>query len=341
MRVLVAEESRSEGLSVCETVRSFGYEVDLADRAEHVWRCLRDARVPILVANWTMPGLGLEFFQRVRGADWPHYTYAIVMTAQGDLRHPIEALSAGADDFIAKPFEREELGVRLTVARRIVALESQLRQANEELRQKNERLNLDLRLDPLMGIGNRTAFNERVGQIHERAVAAGRSYGVVMCDLDHFKCYNDTFGHQVGDEVLQRVAQAVKVAVRATDMAFRYGGEELVLLLEEHTLESAAKVAERVRTHVEAMEFEVEGASAPFRVTVSCGVAAFPEGHASDWYEVVNLADQALYTAKSRGRNQTALMQAGAFVSVEPIHPVSADSRQAAIVLHRSEGVPA
>lgn len=329
------------GRSVAEAIRSFGYDAAIVNDSEHLWRRLRDTRVSILVADWTMPGLDLSFFERIRGADWPRYVYVIVMTGQEGVVAPIEVLAAGADDYICLPFDREELRVRLTVAQRIVTLESQLRLANEELRQTNERLHIDLRLDPLMGLGNRTAFGERVRQIHKRAACGGGSYGVVMCDLDHFKCYNDTFGHQVGDEVLQRVAEAVKVAVRATDMAFRYGGEELVLLLEGHTLESAVKVAERVRMHVEAMEFEVEGAAAPFRVTVSCGVASFPGERASDWNEVVKLADQALYAAKSRGRNQTAMMEAGSLISVESSRQKFSESRPPAIVLHGAEQVPA
>jgi len=336
IRVLVAEDCPSTRLSVAAAIRSFGYEAATAANAEEAWRLLEQGELPILVADY----MGLDLCRRIRATELPHYTYVIVMTGKDDRSHLIEALSAGADDFITKPYDPEELQVRLTVAGRIVRLESQLREANEVLRRQNERLHVDSRLDPLMGIGNRAAFDERVRQIHEWAASSERSYGVVMCDLDHFKCYNDTFGHQVGDEVLKRVAGALKVAVRATDWAFRYGGEEMVLLLEGHDLESAARIAERVRTHVEAMDFALDGVQAPFRVTVSCGVASYPDGSAEEWRQVVNLADQALYAAKRRGRNQTAAMRAGVAVPVARSAAIRPPAGTSTTQLLHSDSIP-
>lgn len=307
MRVLVVDDDPTTAYSVGEAVRRFGYAVDVCLDATSAWEVLENQAVPIVLTDWSMPGEdGVSLCRRIRSNQLAFYTYVIFLTSRSQHEDLVHALSAGADDLIAKPFDPEELRARLMVAERIVNLESRLRQAAEELRLRNEDLDQKSKIDSLMGIGNRSAFEARVREAHSRAAAGRHSYGLIMCDVDHFKGYNDTFGHQGGDQILRRVADAVQLGIRSTDSAYRYGGEEIAIVLPEFDLSGAKRVAERVRRQVESVEFVLDNADMPFRVTVSCGVAAYPdgallrEGHA----QVIERADQVLYQAKRTGRNK-------------------------------------
>jgi len=169
----------------------------------------------------------------------------------------------------------------------------------------NERLLKMSRLDPLMEIGNRLAFEEKFEEYDRKAHKEGRRYAVVMCDVDNFKLCNDNFGHQLGDDVLRQVASAIRQRLRSDDAAFRYGGEEILMLLSRQDLAGAVTAAERIRRSIEALEFTAADGGQTFRVTVSCGVICHAADAASSLgrRELVEMADRALYQAKRRGRN--------------------------------------
>ena len=126
-----------------------------------------------------------------------------------------------------------------------------------------------------------------------------------MCDLDSFKRCNDTYGHGAGDEALRRAAAAMKISIRSAKRAYRYGGEEFAIVLSDLDVPGSRRLAERVRHHVESLEFEMEGQDVTYGATMSCGVASFPDssGLATDWRSLIQIADQALYAAKRAGRN--------------------------------------
>lgn len=307
MRILVVEDDPSAAAVVERILRNFGHDVGLAEDAREGWDRLEKEDFRIVISDWMMPGEdGLSFCRRIRGSSLPFYVYVMILTSRAERRDLVDALSAGADDFLVKPVDPDELRVRLAVAERIVGLEARLRAANEALEEYARDLNERAKLDELMRIGNRAAFEARLRELHAWARGSGRRFSVVMCDVDRFKHYNDSFGHQRGDQILRQIAEAVTRGVRSTDHAFRYGGEEIVLLLPELDVAGAAGVAERVRSQVSALHFDLEGASSPFGITISCGVAAYPD-HARDLGDClgpVEWADQALYEAKRRGRNR-------------------------------------
>ena len=320
MRVLVVDDEPSTVRSVAESVRSFGYNVDTAPDGASAWRLLQAEEISIVITDRTMPGMdGMELCRTIRDSNLPRYTYIIFLTSRKGREHVFEVLDAGADDFLGKPFDPQELRVRLLAGRRIVALERELRRTNEELRAVNLQLENATRIDSLMGIGNRFAFEEAVEAIHEGAMREGLRYGVIMCDIDRFKRCNDTYGHSVGDDVLRRVAAALKLSIRSTDRAYRYGGEEFVVLLSGQDLSGSYRVAERIRRQVESLEFEIEGGDLPYQATLSCGVAAFPDNSdgSQSWQRLVQTADQALYAAKRAGRNRVMTPQE----AVESIQP--------------------
>ncbi len=306
MRVLIAEDEPGVALTIAQVVESFGYQTIVTHGGEEAWERLIEEPTSIVLTDWSMPGIdGLELCRRIRMGGFEHYTYLIFLTSRDDRDHLLSALSCGADDFLAKPLDPEELRVRLLVAQRIVTLERELRAANQRLLVENADLAHRSRIDALTGIGNRRAFEERVNDLHRRALRRGMPYSVIMCDIDRFKGINDTYGHRAGDEILRAVAHAIRLGLRQEDQPFRYGGEEIVLLLDDQDRTVALSIAERLRSAIENCRFQVDGEPKPIRVTVSCGVASYPEscGEGSDWAAVVERADRAMYMAKHRGRN--------------------------------------
>ena len=313
VRILIADDDPTTLRLVSHAVKALGHEPTTAsDGAEALQKFLAEW-FPVIITDWEMPELnGIDLCRQVRGADLPIYTYILFLTSRTEKQHLIEALAAGADDFVSKPFNPHELQARLGAADRIVNLEADLRHANENLTLANQRLLKMSRLDPLMEIGNRLDFEERISALHQRAVKGACDYGLVMCDVDNFKLHNDKYGHQNGDQVLRNIAAAIRESLRASDSAFRYGGEEVLLFLSGQNLHGAVAAAERVRRSVEEQEFRSGELKEKMKVTISCGVASYPVNAQldRDWRGIVEQADIALYEAKARGRNRVVAAQA-------------------------------
>lgn len=170
-----------------------------------------------------------------------------------------------------------------------------------ELEGLNEKLNRLVDIDPLTQTGNRRSFHKKMESIHMMSLRYSHPYSIIICDVDNFKLYNDTYGHQKGDYVLVTIANAMKATIRKTDDIFRWGGEEFVMILPEQDSVSALRVAENVRAAVETLNIEHKS-NEPQSVTISCGVCSNTAGHIS-WESVLKSADDALYTAKQAGRN--------------------------------------
>jgi diguanylate cyclase (GGDEF)-like protein len=158
--------------------------------------------------------------------------------------------------------------------------------------------------DGLTGLINHRTFQDRLSEMLARAQRSGRHLTTVLCDIDHFKSVNDTYGHPVGDEVLKQVAKVLASSVRAIDMVARYGGEEFAVVLEETDAEGALLLAERIRSQVEALRFDSD--QGPFQCTLSLGVAVYPQ-HGTHKQSLIEHADEALYEAKEGGRNRAVL----------------------------------
>jgi diguanylate cyclase (GGDEF)-like protein len=249
---------------------------------------------------------GLELCRKVRDEERNAYTYFIFLTALGDRGHLFMGLEAGADDYLGKPLDRDELQVRLVSARRVTELHRRLAFQNDELDTLNSMLFEQSREDPLTLLGNRLKLREELETLRGRAERYGHSYSAVLCDVDCFKLYNDGYGHLAGDEVLQKIAEIVADHCRSGDTAYRYGGEEFLIILPEQSLESAASIADRLRQAVEGLRIPHEAKSPPEVVTVSAGVATLPAGSAKSADALLKEADEALYRAKQAGRNRVA-----------------------------------
>jgi two-component system cell cycle response regulator len=225
----------------------------------------------------------------------------IMLTADADFNRKVEVLDRGASDYVTKPFHDKELLARVRVHFRVKALQDELRDANQRL----ETLSIT---DALTGLYNRRYFDSLLLNEVKRTLRYKSPLAVLMIDLDHFKSVNDNYGHQMGDQVLRNVGGIVAAGIRTTDSAARYGGEELVVVLTQTGLPGAIEAAERLRSQIEAAVHTVAGVS--IKSTASMGLATFDgNGEALDCAELITRADQALYRAKSGGRNRVVLWQ--------------------------------
>ncbi len=297
--ILIAEDDTVSRIALQRRLEGWGYRVAAVADGAIAWETLQaETPPPIAILDWVMPGLdGVEVCRRLRLNQRDQYTYVILLSGREEKGAILTALQGGVDDYLIKPCDWGQLEARLVVALRILALQSQLIAAREQLRVEATR-------DHLTGLWNRRAATAELRRELARARRSGEPLAVVLADLDHFKAINDGWGHAAGDSVLVEVAQRLRFCVRDTDTLARWGGEELLLVLPGADAATAEEVAERVRGAIVGETFAVEGDE--LAVTLSLGVAV-TRGAVEEWGGLVQLADEALYRAKSRGRNRVEL----------------------------------
>ena len=253
-----------------------------------------DPRLAVL--DWMMPILdGAQVCSRLRGASREGYTYVIIVTSKDRPEDLAAGLGAGADDYVMKPLNATELRARLKVGERVKGFSEALLKANSLLKTR-------ALTDDLTGLLNHGASLSRLVEEHALQDRTGLPLSVLMADIDHFKAFNDTQGHEAGDHVLAAVALAFRGACRPYDVIGRYGGEEFVVLLPATTAPQALVVAERIRTGVERASVPYDGRE--LRVTLSLGAASVEAGCACEPQALLRAADHALYRAKAAGRNR-------------------------------------
>lgn len=305
MDILIAEDDRVTALKLQRALEKLGYSVAIAKDGAEAWNIVNSRHVNILVSDWVMPKIdGPELCRRIRAYQNDSYTYVILLTARDSREDRIQGLEAGADDFLSKPLDTSELVARLNVARRILAMQDQLRNHATELAKLHaalERQNVMLEelaaTDALTGLSNRRIFDESVVSAVAFAARHHHPLSLVMIDVDHFKSFNDNFGHPTGDEVLRSLAEVLKLGCRVHDVVARYGGEEFALILPATGGCASVAVCDRLRQTVASRRWSHRP------VTASFGVAT--TGHpASDATRLIWEADKALYHSKARGRNR-------------------------------------
>jgi diguanylate cyclase (GGDEF)-like protein len=245
----------------------------------------------LLISDWMMPHLdGLELCRRIRAAVLDRYIYIILLTSRDEREDRLKGLRAGADDFLTKPPDPDELAVRLEIAGRIVDV-------HDQLARKNSRLAELATTDELTGVKNRRRFREDLDLLFAYSNRQGTPLSVILLDIDHFKQYNDTFGHPAGDQVLHWIGATLRTVVRNHDVVARYGGEEFVVLLPATGADEAREVSERLRSAIACRPW-------PHRtVTASLGLAT-TDSNTPNAATLVEQADQALYRSKQAGRNR-------------------------------------
>lgn len=312
MKILIAEDDAVSRMILRRAVEKFGHECLTAENGVRAWEIHRQTPdIDVIISDWMMPGMdGLELCRKVREDDRrDEYTFFIFLTALGDKEHLLEGMQAGADDYLAKPLDREQLQVRLIAASRVTSLHRQLNAKNVELGRLNDELFAMSRRDPLTLLGNRLRLREDLETLSAQAERYGHSYCAILCDVDHFKLYNDHYGHLAGDDVLKAVAEVVARTIRQGDTVYRYGGEEFLAILPEQSLESATQAAERLRREVEELGIPHGARPEPNVVTISLGLAILHPGEKKSADKLLKQSDDALYRAKKAGRNKVAVYE--------------------------------
>ena len=287
-RVLVVDDDQTFCVFVDLLLRQKGYRVVTETDARKAPELLRREPFDVLLLDLVMPEVhGLELLTQIR-EHW-NVLPILIVTAHGGGNATLEAMRRGATDFVTKPVDASHLDLRIRAA---CDLEKARRLANT---------------DGLTGLYNHRYLHQRLDQEIERVGRYGRCLSLVMADIDHFKTYNDTFGHPGGDAVLIAVAEILRQVSRSTDVVGRYGGDEFVLILPETPASEALIMAERARRHVEAFHLSAAvGDAAGTVVTLSLGVAELSlAGGGKE--ELIEAADDALYEAKRTGRNRVCL----------------------------------
>jgi diguanylate cyclase (GGDEF)-like protein len=296
MKILIAEDDAVSRSVLEGFLTKWGYQVVATSDGGEALEALQGEDAPQLaILDWMMPGMdGVEVCREVRKRGSEPYVYILLLTARDQRRDVVEGIEAGADDYLTKPFDVGELRSRLRAGRRILGLQGALISARDALR-------FQATHDPLTGLWNRLATLDALRRETARSAREKSSVGVVMADLDHFKSINDTYGHLTGDAALREVARRMRSSVRLYDTVGRYGGEEFLLVLPGCDVSRVLVQAERIRAAFLGEPLDL--ADARVTLTVSLGVAGVePDGRA-DTGSLVRAVDQALYRAKSRGRN--------------------------------------
>ena len=299
--VLIADDDAMFRRILQTWLESWGYRVIIAKDGAQAWSILQHEHPPeLLILDWVMPGIdGTELCRRIRERQRSPYQYILLATGKDDKRDVVMGLEAGADDYLTKPFDRNELRARLRVGRRILTLQQDLINARDELR-------FQATHDVLTGIWNRGAVLDLLHRELERAARAKTSTSVLMLDLDHFKKINDTFGHLTGDVVLREVANRIVHSVRSYDLVGRYGGEEFLIVLPACNEAEVEQSASRIRLAIASAP--ILTASSEIPVTASIGATVLAGAAAASEKEMLLAADKALYEAKNGGRNRVSVV---------------------------------
>jgi diguanylate cyclase (GGDEF)-like protein len=301
---LVADDDPTSRLIAQMALRNLGHECDAVSDGAQAWDAYRSHRPDVIISDWSMPGLtGLELCRTIRAQVADGYTYFIMVTSHGNLDEILEGMSAGADDYLVKPLDSEDLQARLVGAARVTSLHRKLAEQQTELEKLNDELTAMARRDPLTGLGNRRALDEDLELLEARVTRYGHRYCMALLDVDHFKSYNDTYGHQAGDQILRTVADQLEAQARGGDALYRYGGEEFLCIFPEQSLSNGFMAVERMRIGLQRLA--IPHTDNPLGVlTISAGLAMLDPGHARAASEVLKEADEVLYRAKQLGRNR-------------------------------------
>jgi two-component system, cell cycle response regulator len=296
-RVLIGEDDPISRRLLEVLLVKWGFEVELAATGLEALQVLERIDAPRLaLLDWMMPGMeGTEVCRKLRELKDRAYVYVLLLSGRTQKEDLLQGLDSGADDYLTKPFDSQELRARLHVGRRILDLQDKLIATGEELLFRATH-------DNLTGISNRGVILDNLRRERARQERGGAAFAIVLADIDHFKYVNDTYGHLAGDAVLKEIASRMVTFIRPYDLVGRYGGEEFLILAPSSDSLGAITLAERIRNAIEEKPVIFDGKV--ISVTASFGIAVSTPSQRLDAQQMIRVADEALYTAKANGRNR-------------------------------------
>jgi diguanylate cyclase (GGDEF)-like protein len=290
MKVLIVEDDRITRLILQKQLAEWGYEVYCAEDGEAAQTILQSEEINFIITDWMMPKMnGIELIESIRASQYSDMAYIILLTARDNKTDIVKGIASGADDYITKPFDNNELKVRVRAGKRIV-----------ELHQKLMSL---IQTDPLTGLYNYRYVSEHLQYEIERCRRESYRMVFIMCDIDKFKKINDNYGHAAGDVVLREVASRLRSTFRPYDTVARIGGEEFLIIISDYSCSEGGMLADRARQSIQKKRIRIDPETA-VHVTGSFGVAAGTPSSLKDAEALIHLADTALYCAKENGRNR-------------------------------------
>ena len=307
LKILIVEDSRSTIETVCGYLGRMGIRQPLiAESGQAALSLFRNNRPDILLLDVILPDIdGFEVAKQIRAmeqnGDW---SAIIFLTSMSKDEHLARGIEAGGDDYLMKPVTEVVLNSKVSAMRRLVEMQRALVAVTHQMNSANKELQRLSTTDGLTGIANRRFFDELLDREWRRCSRMKMPMSLLMIDVDHFKLYNDTYGHQAGDECLKSVATQVALAApRAGDLAARYGGEEFALILGETGGDGAKWVANLIRQRVGDLNIPHES-SVFNHVTISSGVVSVYPNAKMSLEVFLQSTDHALYLAKKQGRNR-------------------------------------
>ncbi len=295
-KVLIIDDSRVMVEFARSTLTEIGQEVLTASDGLSGIEKAKAEKPQLILLDVIMPGIdGYETCSRLKNCKDTREIPIVMLTSKAEPADKVKGLALGAVDYITKPFDVGELIARVNI-------QIKLRELYEALQDRNRQLERLAIRDGLTTLYNHRHFQERLAVEVARSKRYGDPLACILSDIDHFKHFNDTYGHQAGDAILSEMGKLFKELTRSCDVPARYGGEEFAIILPKCDLSMALFCAERLRKTIEDNEFTFKDVT--FRVTISIGGAIFPDERISSHGELLEGADKALYSAKRGGRNR-------------------------------------
>jgi two-component system cell cycle response regulator len=295
-RILVIED-RAESVAWFASALTPKHDVSSADTFEEALVRVKGGDYDLIVVSLGMRGFdGLRLCSQLRSLPEGRHVPILVVVSDGDRRKLTQALEMGVNDYLTRPVDKNELVARVRTQLRKKRYADRLRH--------NVQLSLEMAItDQLTGLHNRRYMSRHLDTLLSNAKKNARPLAFVIMDIDHFKLVNDTYGHDIGDEVLKEFAGRIAANTRGIDLACRYGGEEFVVAMPDTDLAFATNIAERLRQSIETTPVRISRAPGQLKITISIGIAKC-EGEADSAEQLLHRADQALYRAKRTGRNK-------------------------------------
>jgi diguanylate cyclase (GGDEF)-like protein len=310
--ILIVDDNSAKRLALKAALQPLGHVIVEADSGLAALHCLMTQDFAVILLDVRMPIMdGFETAELIRKRQRSELTPIIFITAFGsDELGDTDVYAQGAVDFMFAPVPPEELRAKVSVfaslfskAEALAEKAREVQASADQLRVLNDELSALARQDALTGLGNRRALEQDLDLLEARVVRYSHRYCMALIDVDHFKAYNDTYGHPAGDIILQTFASRLQHEVRAGDALYRFGGDEFLCVFPEQSLASGANAVERMRSGVEHLAIPHVG-NAHGVVTFSAGLAILDPGHVESASAVLQEADEALYRAKELGRNR-------------------------------------